>query len=108
MQNIQSSKMVHAALLLLMLEAVHSDLVFTISLKRSTQKIFSYPQAAGRLPHLCPPISDVSLPRSEPPLRVIPVRFGPKAIYIRRCREMTRWAKSGSRRNYVKRHRSKV
>jgi hypothetical protein len=50
----------------------------------------------------------VSLPRSEPPLRVIPVRFGPKAIYIRRCREMTRWAKSGSRRNYVKRHRSKV
>jgi hypothetical protein len=25
---------------------------FTISLKRSTQKIFSYPQAAGRLPHL--------------------------------------------------------
>src|SRR6266702_4458637 len=41
---IQSSKMVHAALLLLMLEAVHTDLVFTISLKRSTQ-IFSYPQA---------------------------------------------------------------
>jgi hypothetical protein len=28
--------MVHAALLLLMLEAVHTDLVFTISLKRST------------------------------------------------------------------------
>ena len=28
------------------------DLGFTISLKRSTQ-IFSYPQAAGRLPHLC-------------------------------------------------------
>jgi hypothetical protein len=25
---------------------------FTISLKRSTQKSFSYPQAAGRLPHL--------------------------------------------------------
>src|SRR6266576_3662499 len=34
---VQSSKMVHAALLLLMLEAVHTDLVFTISLKRSTQ-----------------------------------------------------------------------
>ena len=63
---VQSSKMVHAALLLLMLEAVHTDLVFTISLKRSTQKtpipvypeaIFSYPQtrrpkAASRLPHL--------------------------------------------------------
>jgi hypothetical protein len=28
--------MVHAALLPLMLEAVHTDLVFTISLKRST------------------------------------------------------------------------
>jgi hypothetical protein len=31
--------MVHAALLLLMLEAVHTDLVFTISLKRSTQNL---------------------------------------------------------------------
>src|SRR5450631_4149309 len=37
--NIQSSKMVHAALLLLMLEAVATDLVFTISLKRSTQNL---------------------------------------------------------------------
>src|SRR5438105_12551575 len=37
---VQSSKMVHAVLLLLLLEAVHPDLVFTISLKRS----FSYPQ----------------------------------------------------------------
>ena len=37
--NIQSSKMVHAALLLLMLEAVHTDLVSTISLKRSTQNL---------------------------------------------------------------------
>src|SRR5271157_2365543 len=36
---VQSSKMVHAALLLLMLEAVHTDLVFTISLKRSTQNL---------------------------------------------------------------------
>ena len=34
-----------------MLEAVNADLVFTISLKRSTQSV-SYPQAAGRLPHL--------------------------------------------------------
>jgi hypothetical protein len=31
--------MVHAALLLLMLEAVPTDLVFTISLKRSTQNL---------------------------------------------------------------------
>jgi hypothetical protein len=31
--------MVHAALLLLMLEAVHADLVFTIGLKRSTQNL---------------------------------------------------------------------
>src|SRR4029450_10479172 len=38
-RQIQSSKMVHAALLLLMLEAVHTDLVFTISLKRSTQNL---------------------------------------------------------------------
>src|SRR5271156_3545982 len=38
-RHIQSSKMVHAALLLLMLEAAHADLVFTISLKRSTQNL---------------------------------------------------------------------
>jgi hypothetical protein len=31
--------MVHAALLLLMLETVAADLVFTISLKRSTQNL---------------------------------------------------------------------
>src|ERR1700740_1270289 len=36
---VQSSKMVHAALLLLMLEAVQTDLVFTISPKRSTQNL---------------------------------------------------------------------
>ena len=36
---VQSSKIVHAALLLLMLEAVNADLVFTISLKRSTQNL---------------------------------------------------------------------
>src|SRR5471032_3599706 len=35
-RNVQSRKMVHAALLLLMLEAANADLVFTISLKRST------------------------------------------------------------------------
>jgi hypothetical protein len=37
--------MVHAALLLLMLEAANANLVSTISLKRSTQNL-SYPQAA--------------------------------------------------------------
>src|SRR5664279_4043371 len=36
---VQSSKMVHAALLLLMLEAVTTNLVSTISLKRSTQNL---------------------------------------------------------------------
>ncbi|HZL62741.1 MAG TPA: hypothetical protein VFC32_10630, partial [Pseudolabrys sp.] len=36
---VQSSKMVHAALLLLMLEAVTTNLVSTISLKRSTQHL---------------------------------------------------------------------
>jgi len=35
-RHIESSKIVHAALLLLMLEAADADLVFTISLKRST------------------------------------------------------------------------
>jgi hypothetical protein len=40
-------------LLLLMLGARYNgDPVSTVSLKRSTQKPFSYPQAAGRLPHL--------------------------------------------------------
>ena len=36
---VQSSKMAHAALLLLMLEAETTDLVFTINLKRSTQNL---------------------------------------------------------------------
>src|ERR1700704_341690 len=49
---VQSSKMVHAALLLLMLEAVTTDLVFTISLKRSTQNLQLSTSWAGRLPHL--------------------------------------------------------
>jgi hypothetical protein len=46
--------MVHAALLLLMLEAVTTDLVFTISLKRSTQNSSAIHRLAGRLPHLSP------------------------------------------------------
>jgi hypothetical protein len=41
----EAEKMVHAALLLLMLEAGHNGPRFTISLKRSTQKSSSYPQA---------------------------------------------------------------
>ena len=49
---VQSSKMVHAALLLLMLEAVTADLVFTISLKRSTQNLQLSTSWAGRLHHL--------------------------------------------------------
>jgi hypothetical protein len=44
--------MVHAALLLLMLEAVTTDLVFTISLKRSTQNLQLSTSWAGRLAHL--------------------------------------------------------
>src|SRR6185437_731589 len=44
--------MVHAALLLLMLEAVSTDLVFTISLKRSTQNLQLSTSWAGRLHHL--------------------------------------------------------
>src|SRR5271163_4980481 len=49
---VQSAKMVHAALLLLMLEAVTTDLVFTISLKRSTQNLQLSTSWAGRLHHL--------------------------------------------------------
>src|SRR5258705_13798059 len=49
---VQSTKMVHAALLLLMLEAVTTDLVFTISLKRSTQNLQLSTTWAGRLHHL--------------------------------------------------------
>src|SRR5262249_38321959 len=43
-RHIQSSKIGHAALLLLMLEAADAALVLTISLKRSTL-IFRYPYA---------------------------------------------------------------
>src|SRR6202162_3169225 len=49
---VQSSKMVHAALLLLMLEAITTDLVFTISLQRSTQNLQLSTSWSGRLPHL--------------------------------------------------------
>src|SRR5476649_1647910 len=49
---VQSSKMVHAALLLLMLEAVTTDLVSPISLKRSTHNLQLSTSWAGRLPHL--------------------------------------------------------
>src|SRR6516162_6258004 len=52
---VQSGKMVHAALLLLMLEAVTTDLVFTISLKRSTLNLQLSTSWASRLPHLSPP-----------------------------------------------------
>src|SRR4029077_12209454 len=52
---VQSAKMVHAALLLLMLEAVTTDLVFTISLKRITQNIQLSTSWAGRLSHLYGP-----------------------------------------------------
>ena len=44
--------MVHAALLLLMLEAAKARPRFTISLKRSTQKSSAIHKLAGRLPHL--------------------------------------------------------
>src|SRR4029077_10582602 len=52
---VQSSKMVHAALLLLMLEAVTKDLVFTISLKRRHQNLQLSTSWAGRLHHLLGP-----------------------------------------------------
>jgi hypothetical protein len=50
-QYVWSSKVVYAALLLLMLEAANARPRFTISLT-AAPKIFSYPQAARRLPHL--------------------------------------------------------
>ncbi|MGB6510222.1 MAG: hypothetical protein WBF07_19085, partial [Xanthobacteraceae bacterium] len=51
---VQSSKMVHAALLLLMLEAVTADLVFTISLKRSTQNLQLSTSSPADYPIFCP------------------------------------------------------
>ena len=44
--------MVHAALLLLMLEAVTKDLVSTISLKRSTQNLAAIHKLGPRVHHL--------------------------------------------------------
>jgi len=44
-----------------MLEAVTTDLVFTISLKRSTQNLQLSTSWADRLPHLCPGTSDINL-----------------------------------------------
>src|ERR1700674_3294167 len=60
-RNVESSKIVHAALLLLMLEAANTDLVFTISLKRSTQNIPVH-KLAGRLPHLWVPEQTLTTP----------------------------------------------
>src|ERR1700726_3288112 len=54
---VQSTEMVHAALPLLMLEAVTTDLVFTISLKRSTQNLQLSTSWAGRLHHLLASVS---------------------------------------------------
>src|ERR1700726_2044949 len=67
---VQSTKMVHAALLLLMLEAVTTDLVFTISLKRSTQNLQLSTTWAGRLHHLWGQKAKYSL-------RADVFRFGP-------------------------------
>src|SRR5260370_34001948 len=68
---VQSSKMVHAALLLLMLEAVNADLVFTISLKRSTQNLqlstsspADYPIFWGQSGHRNSPVSCLLLTQS--------------------------------------------
>ena len=46
------AKWLHAALLLLMLEAAQRGTRFTISLKRSTQKSSAIHKLVGRLPHL--------------------------------------------------------
>jgi hypothetical protein len=53
--DVQSSKMVHAALLLLMLEAVTADLVFTISLKRSTPNLQLSTSSPADYPICCDP-----------------------------------------------------
>src|SRR5262245_42477361 len=68
-RNIQSSKLVHTALLLLMLETVHTDLVPPISLKRGTQKS-----------------SAIHKPPADYPI------FAPKATKVLHRRELTRWA----------------
>src|SRR5439155_21972653 len=73
-RNVQSSKIVHAALLLLMLGAHTTVTPFHLSLKRSAQKSSSYPQAAGRLPHLW-----VIFDRVQRGLPVGPFGFAPKS-----------------------------
>ena len=60
-----------AALLLLMLEAVTTDLVFTISLKRSTQNLQLSTSWAGRLPHLGPRRADIVRSSAACPKRAI-------------------------------------
>src|SRR5208282_6604515 len=59
-RHVQSSKMVHAALLLLMLEAVFTDLVFTISLKRSTPNLQLSTSSPADYPISLAPIATVS------------------------------------------------
>src|SRR5262245_1248241 len=71
---VQSGKMVHAALLLLMLEAVTTDLVFTISLKRSTLNLQLSTSWAGRLPHLSRRYQGHSGRRTASPISTISER----------------------------------
>src|SRR4029077_2264532 len=66
---VQSTKMVHAALLLLMLEVVTKYLVFTISLKRSTKNLQLSTSWAGRLHHLWGPKTEIAPLRPELLLR---------------------------------------
>src|SRR5262249_14187013 len=61
-RHIESSKIVHVALLLLMLEAAYADLSFIISLKRSTL-IFRYPQPGRPLIPSFGPTRTVPEPR---------------------------------------------
>jgi hypothetical protein len=80
--------MVHAALLLLMLEAANADLVFTISLKRSTK--ISSDLHAGRpiTPSLGQTLPIHSAPMSNN------VRYASNSDRFLRRSEMTRCAKS--------------
>src|SRR5450830_1677014 len=80
-RHVQSSKMVHAALLLLMLEAVHTDLVFTISLKRSTQNFQLFASCRPITPSLGQwlPIHSASVPTN--------IRCSPLATVVLQCSE---------------------
>src|SRR5262249_16228996 len=72
-RHIESSKIVHVALLLLMLEAAYADLAFIISLKRSTL-IFRYPQAGRPITPSFGAKRTLTEPRSAPgrrPARVL-------------------------------------